>query len=554
MDKPPLASCASNIPTEIDENFFSSISDMFNNAVATFQNRPALQNLNVVLTYRELDEKVNALAAYFQQVLQLQKNDRIAIMLPNCLQYVITMLAAFKVGLVVVNINPLYTARELIHQMNDAKPKAIVVLANVAHTLAEALEKIQVKHIIVTQLGDAFPALKSCLVNFVVKHIKKMVPRYSIDGTIPFRSALKKGQHLSLDPVAICGDDLAFLQYTGGTTGVAKGAMLSHRNMIANVEQAFAVISPVLSDDNATAVTPLPLYHIFSLMASCLVFIKAGVKNILITNPRDIPRFVRVLKENRVNALMAVNTLFNALLCNKQFTQLDFSNFRLVIAGGMALQKTISERWKKLTGLSIVEGYGLTEASPIVSIGSLETKKFTGSIGLPVPSTEVKVVDEQEKPLAIGEVGELCVRGPQVMQGYYNMPGETEQVIDKNGWLRTGDMARIDEKGFIYLVDRKKDMIDVAGFNVYPNEVEGVLASHPKVLEAAVIGVPNRITGESVKAFVVPKDKTLTKAELNAFCRKQLTSYKVPRRFAFCKTLPKTPVGKILRRVLKEPS
>lgn len=550
--KPWLKNYHPDVPAEINPDVHASITELFEETVNKFQHRTVFEHMGVCMDYTQLSRKVNQFAAYLQQQLGLEKGDRLAIMLPNCFQYIISMLAAFKIGLIVINVNPVYTKRELIHQLNDALPKVIIVLANVADILAAVLPKINLQHIIITELGDAFPLPKAIMVNCAIKYIKKMIPKYTISSFVHFRQALRKGRQCQLKPVKLSGSDIAFLQYTGGTTGVAKGAMLTHRNMVANVEQAYTWIKPILPEQKPIAITPLPLFHVFSLMASCLVFMKAGVHNVLVSNPRDLASIVKVFATHKVNAMMGVNTLFNALVHNKYFAAQDFTELGLVIAGGMALQKAVSDKWLDVTGMSIIEGYGLTETSPIVTISKLDARGYTGNIGLPISSTEVMIVDAQGNALAEGEVGELCVRGPQVMAGYYQCKDETSDVMLPDGWLKTGDIASIDAQGYVTIVDRKKDMIAVAGYNVYPNEVEAVLAEHPMVAEVAVIGVPNRVTGESVLACIVRKDKNLTKADLLRFCKEQLVSYKVPRRVKFFKDLPKSNVGKVLRRALRE--
>lgn len=552
--KPWLSQYPLGIPEFVDYKQYASIDDLFLASVDLYGNKTAVENLEVQLSYRDLNEKAQALAAFFQQELGLKKGDRLAIMLPNCLQYMITMLAAFKAGLVVVNVNPLYSVRELVHQLNDAEPRVIVVLENVANTLADALPQVKLDHVIMASLGDAFPMHKALMVNFVLKYIKKMLPRYHIQSFVRFRKALSIGRHRvsAFSRVSLTQEDIAFLQYTGGTTGLAKAAVLTHGNMLANVEQAYTWIKHLLTGDGEVALTPLPLYHIFSLVASCLVYLRAGLHNVLVTNPRDLPALVALYQKHRVKAMMGVNTLFNALANNTAFMSADHSDLKLVIAGGMALQKSVADKWRSVTGNSIIEGYGLTEASPIISIGLLDGQSYTGSIGLPISSTEVCIMNDEGQVLPVGEVGELCARGPQVMQAYWQKPEETAAVFFEDAWLRTGDMAKMDERGYVYIVDRKKDMITVAGFNVYPNEVESVIASHPDVLEVSVIGVPNRITGESVMAYIVPKNQHLDKAVLSAFCRENMVSYKVPRRFKFVDELPKSNVGKILRRELRK--
>ncbi|NIR31806.1 MAG: long-chain-fatty-acid--CoA ligase FadD [Gammaproteobacteria bacterium] len=540
------------VPKDIDVNEFSSLVDLFETSVARYPERPAFFNMGRTLTYRELDEKSRDFAAFLQHDLRLGKGARVAIMTPNLLAYPIALFGVLRAGLIVVNVNPLYTPRELEAQLRDAGVSVVVVLQNLAHVLAEVLPSTPVETVILTRVGDLLPFPKSALVNFVVRHVKKMVPRYRIEGVIPFPRALARGAGHEFTRVELGHDDLAFLQYTGGTTGAAKGAMLTHGNMVANTLQALGMLSPVLEEGKEIVITALPLYHIFALTANCLVFIKIGGVNHLITNPRDMPAFVAELKHHPFTAMTGVNTLFNGLLNAPGFAELDFSRLGLVVAGGMALQRSVAERWKEVTGKAIIEGYGLTEASPIVCANPYNLEEFNGSIGLPVPSTECSIQDEEGRLLPVGKVGELCVRGPQVMKGYWNRPEETERLISADGWLRTGDMATMDEEGFVRIVDRKKDMIIVSGFNVYPNEVEDVVASHPEVLEVGAIGVADEHSGEAVKIVVVRKSSALTAEVLRAHCRKQLTGYKVPKHVEFAEELPKSNVGKILRRELRE--
>jgi len=539
------------VPAEIDPNKFPSIVHVFKNTVAQYANRPAVANLRTVLSYQELDEVSDAFAAFLQKILKLQKGDRLAIMLPNLIQYMVVLYGAFKAGLTVVNVNPLYTADELVYQLQDSGAETIVVLANFAKTVQQALGRVKIKNIVVTEVGDAFAAIKSILVNFVVKHIKKMVPAFSIPQAIKYRKAIQQGKHLTLDLIELTGKDLAFLQYTGGTTGVAKGAMLSHRNMVANIEQAFNWMLPFIECGHEIVVTPLPLYHIFSLLANCLVFMRAGSLNLLITNPRDIDGFIKELKSYKFTSMTGVNTLFNALANNKKFKTADFSCLKVVLGGGMAIQRAVADKWQKITGVHLLEAYGLTETCPAVTINPLTLKQYNGSIGLPIPSTQIKILDEDGHEVSIGERGELCIKGPQVMEGYWNMPAETNKVMLPDGWLKTGDIAKVDEEGFVYIVDRKKDMVVVSGFNVYPNEVEDIIALHPGVLEVAVIGMLSEKTGEALKAFVVKKDPSLTKEDIITFCREHLTAYKIPKIYEFRNELPKSNVGKILRRALR---
>jgi long-chain acyl-CoA synthetase len=454
--------------------------------------------------------------------------------------------------MIAVNVNPLYTPRELEHQLNDSGAKAIVIVSNFASTLEKVVDKTPVKHVVLTSLGQMLPRAKGTIVDFVVKYVKGMVPKYDLPGAISFRKALHKGRRLQYVKPFMAGDDIAFLQYTGGTTGVAKGAILTHRNMIANVLQAKGAYSPVLQEGRELVVTALPLYHVFALTVNCLLFVEMGGRNLLITNPRDIPGFIKELQKVPFTAITGVNTLFNALVNNEDFHELDFSNMRLSVGGGMAVQRAVAEQWKKATGVHLLEGYGLTECAPLVTGNPYDLKDYTGAIGLPVPSTEVRIVDDEGKVVGNDQVGELQVRGPQVMQGYWQRPEATKEVIDQDGWLSTGDIVKFDDEGLLYIVDRKKDMILVSGFNVYPNEIEDVVALHGKVLEVAAIGQPHEVSGELVKIYVVKRDPSLTKEDIITHCREHLTGYKIPKLIEFREELPKTNVGKILRRVLRE--
>lgn len=540
-----------DVPAEITADRYTSLIDLFEHAVKRYADQPAFINMGQAMTYRKLEERSRAFAAYLQQGLGLKKGDRVALMMPNLLQYPIALFGILRAGMIVVNVNPLYTPRELEHQLNDSGASAIVIVSNFAHTLEKVVAKTQVKHVILTRLGDQLAPAKGTLVNFVVKYIKRMVPKYHLPDAISFRSALHEGYRMQYVRPDIINDDLAFLQYTGGTTGVAKGAMLTHRNMQANLEQTKATYGSLLKEGKETVVTALPLYHIFALTVNCMLFIDLGGANLLITNPRDIPGLVKELSKVRFTAITGVNTLFNALLNDEDFQKLDFSSLSLSAGGGMSVQKAVAERWEKLTGHYLLEGYGLTECSPLVSVNPYDIRYHSGSIGLPVPSTDIMLVDDEGNEVAEGEPGELCIKGPQVMLGYWQRPDATDEVL-KNGWLRSGDIVTVDQEGFIRIVDRKKDMILVSGFNVYPNEIEDVLMLHPKVREAAAIGVPNDVAGETVNICVVKKDPSLTKEELIAHCKKNLTGYKVPKIVEFRDELPKTNVGKILRRELRD--
>jgi len=540
-----------DVPAEINPDRYQSLIDMFEQAVGRYADNPAFINMGETMSFRKLEERSRAFAAYLQQGLGLKKGDRVALMMPNLLQYPVAMFGILRAGMVVVNVNPLYTPRELQHQLCDSGASAIIIVSNFAHTLEKVVSQTQVKHVILTRLGDELSLAKGTLVNLVVKYIKRMVPKYHLPGAISFRQALQSGERLQYLRPDVVNTDLAFLQYTGGTTGVAKGAMLSHRNLLANLEQVKAAYGPLLEEGKELVVTPLPLYHIFALTVNCLFFIELGGCSLLITNPRDIPGFVKELGKHPFTAMTGVNTLFNALLNNKAFQQLDFSSLHLSAGGGMQVQHVVAERWEKLTGRFLLEGYGLTESSPLVSANPHDMNYHSGSIGLPVPSTDVKLIDDNGLEVPPGEPGELCVKGPQVMLGYWQQPAATAEVL-KDGWLRTGDIVEIDDKGFMRIIDRKKDMILVSGFNVYPNEIEEVVMQHEGVLEVAAVGVPAGVTGEAVKIFVVKKSPELTEQELIVFCRRNLTAYKVPKLIEFRTELPKSNVGKILRRELRD--
>ncbi|MBP2197975.1 long-chain-fatty-acid--CoA ligase [Pantoea cypripedii] len=540
-----------DVPAEITADRYTSLIDLFEHAATQYADQVAFVNMGQPMTYRQLEQQSRAFAAWLQHGLKLKAGDRVALMMPNLLQYPVALFGVLRAGMVVVNVNPLYTPRELKHQLNDSGASAIVIVSNFAHTLEKVVAETQVKHVMLTRMGDQLAPIKGTLVNFIVRYVKKLVPKYHLPGAVPFRQALQQGEQLSYQRPDVTNDDLAFLQYTGGTTGVAKGAMLTHGNMQANLEQAKATYGKLLRPGQECVVTALPLYHIFALTVNCLLFLDLGGQNLLITNPRDIPGFVRELAKFPFTAITGVNTLFNALLNDANFNKLDFSTLRMSAGGGMAVQKAVAERWEKLTGHYLLEGYGLTECSPLVSVNPYDITCHTGSIGLPVPSTDVRIVDEQDNDVAPGEPGELCIRGPQVMIGYWQRPEATEEVL-KNGWLHTGDIVTVDSEGFIRIVDRKKDMILVSGFNVYPNEIEDVLMQHAKVREAAAIGVPSDLSGEAVKVCIVKKDPSLTKEEVLDHCRRQLTGYKVPKIIEFRDELPKTNVGKILRRELRD--
>jgi long-chain acyl-CoA synthetase len=539
------------VPAEIDVSEYASVRDVFDESVARFASRPAFTCLGKTITFAELD----TLSAAFGAWLQGQgggKGTRVALMMPNILQYPVCLFGTLRTGATVVNVNPLYTARELEHQLVDSGAEVIVVLENFANTLAEVIGKTRVKHVIVTSMGELL-GLKGVLVNFVVRRVKKMVKPWSLPGSIHLSDALADGRRRTLQRVPIAHDDIAFLQYTGGTTGVAKGAMLLHRNIIANLLQARAWVSPVLDPTHREIIiTPLPLYHIFSLTANCLVFMTLGAENVLIPNPRDIPGFVKTLRKTPFTAITGVNTLFNAMVNNKDFRNVPFKSLRLVLGGGMAVQEAVAKRWKEITGVTLVEAYGLTETSPAATINPLNLEEYNGSIGLPIPSTDIVLRDDAGKDVPLGSPGEICIKGPQVMAGYWNRPDETAKVMTPDGYFMTGDIGVMDERGFVRIVDRKKDMILVSGFNVYPNEIEGVVATHPGVLECAAVGVPDKKSGEAVRLYIVKKEPDLSAGDVMKYCRDHLTGYKCPREVLFRDELPKSNVGKILRRELRE--
>lgn len=550
MDKIWLKKYPEGVPAEIVLDPQHSLKDVVRESVQNFGEQTAFTNMGKSITFNQLDQYAEAFAAYLQNELGIQKGDAVAIMMPNLLQYPVALVGAHRIGAVVVNVNPLYTPRELEHQLNDSNAKAIVIVENFASTLEQVLENTPVQHVVLTKMGDMM-GFKGHIVDFVVKRVKKMVPDYNLPTSISFKSVMEAGKKLSVTPVDVIGEDLAFLQYTGGTTGVSKGAMLTHSNMIANLEQVSELIGPCLSAGRDTIITALPLYHIFALTANCLLFLKYGGRNVLITNPRDMPGFVKELSKVQFTAISGVNTLFNGLLNTPGFSELDFSKLNLSIGGGMAVQRAVAERWLNVTGCDLLEGYGLTECSPVVSFVPYDIGKYTGSIGVPVPSTDIRLINEDGETVGVNEPGELCVKGPQVMRGYLGRQEATDEVLN-DGWLATGDIAKIDEDGLLYIVDRKKDMILVSGFNVFPNEIEDEVASHEGVLEVAAIGIPHEVSGEVVKVFVVKKDPALTESDVIEHCRERLTGYKVPKLVEFRDELPKTNVGKILRRKLKE--
>ena len=552
MQKPWLKSYPKGVPETISVDEFASVADVFDQSIKKYPDLPAFSNFGKVITYKELGEYTDQLAAYLKNDLGLDEGARVAVMMPNLLQNPIAIFAILRAGLVVVNTNPLYTPRELKHQMSDSGAEAIIIVENFCSVLEEVIEETQIKHVIITRMGDMLDFPKSAIINLVVKHVKKMVPAYNLPGAVTFKQALKLGAQHHFETIPTNHYDIAFLQYTGGTTGVAKGAVLTNKNMVANMQQASAWIAGTIQDSKETIITALPLYHIFSLTANCLTFMKHGWMNYLITNPRDIPGFVKELKGIRFAGITGVNTLFNGLLNNPEFKNVDFSHLLLSLGGGMAVQHAVAERWKETTGITLVEAYGLTETSPAACMNPMNLKEFNGMIGLPISSTEVSIQDDEWNELEIGQTGEICVRGPQVMQGYWQLPKETANVLSADGWLHTGDIGIMNEEGFVKIVDRKKDMILVSGFNVYPNEVEGFIAEHPGVEEVGVVGKPDEKSGEVVMAIVVKKDSALTEDDLRAFCREGLTNYKVPKQIIFTDELPKTNVGKILRRELRD--
>ncbi|SCB82033.1 MULTISPECIES: AMP-binding protein [Snodgrassella] len=551
MEKIWLNSYQEGVRAEVDVRAYSSIIDVLHSSVKKFGPQPSFSNMGTTLTYTQTATYVNQFTSYLQNILKLQKGERVAIMMPNVLQYPITVFGVLQAGGVVVNVNPLYTPRELAHQLIDSGATAIIVLENFAHTVAEVLAQTAVKQVIVASMGEMLGWLKGSVVNFMLRKVKKMVKPFHLPQSITFAQALALGKKQRFTPVPLELEDLALLQYTGGTTGVSKGAMLTHGNIVANMQQASEWIKANLTPGEEVVVTPLPLYHIFSLTVNIMIFANTGSKNILITNPRDINALVKVLKKNRVTVMSGVNTLFNALIHNEEFKTIDFASWKLVLGGGMATQKIVAQEWKAITGVPIIDAYGLTEASPGVCANPLNNPEYTGTAGLPVSNTDIEIRDDNGKVLGIGEVGELWVQGPQVMKGYWNRPEETAKVLDSRGFVATGDMAEIDAKGYVRLVDRKKDMILVSGFNVYPNEVEEIVAAMPEVLEVACIGIPNEKSGEAIKLFVVKRDPNLTREQIIAYCRQNLTGYKVPKDIEFCPELPKSAVGKILRKDLR---
>ena len=551
MEKPWFNHYQDGVPKEIDPNTYNSIPELLEESFKKFADKPAFHCMGKTLNYSDMDLLSKKFASYLQNNLGLKKGDRVAIMSPNILQYPVALFGILRAGMVCVNVNPLYTARELEHQLKDSGSETIIIFENSASVLEEVIANTPVKNVLVTQIGDMLKFPKSLIVNFVIKHVKKMVPSWNIKGATPFLKALDEGDESKYQKVEIDNEETAFLQYTGGTTGVSKGAELTHKNIVSNLVQARSWISPLIEEGKEIIITPLPLYHIFSLTANCFTFSTIGALNVLITNPRDIPGFVKELKKWDFTAFTGVNTLFNGLLNNPDFKDCGFDSLKLTLGGGMAVQKAVAEKWKQVTKTPLIEAYGLTETSPAACINPMDLTDYNGSIGLPISSTDVCIKDDDENTLSAGEIGEICIKGPQVMRGYWGRPEETKKVMTADGYFKTGDIGLMDEQGFFKIVDRKKDMILVSGFNVYPNELEDVICQHPKVFECAAVGVPDQKSGEVVKIFVVKNDDSLTEEELKEFCKENLTGYKVPKFYEFRTELPKSNVGKILRKDLR---
>ncbi len=554
MEKVWLKNYPEGIPAEINPDEYKSLVDIFEQCCKQYNDLPAFYNLGVTITYHELEVLSRAMAAYFQHGLNLKKGDRIALMMPNILQYPVALFGALRAGLIVVNVNPLYTPPELIHQIKDSGAETIVVLSSFADTVKVAMAETSLKNVIVTNMGDLFPQPKAFLVNFFLKYIKKKVPNVHIPNVIHFKDALAKGKKLNFKHVDVNNQDIAFLQYTGGTTGVAKGAMLTHRNLVANVMQAQAWFSPIFEWKKEIIITALPLYHIFSLTANCMFLMKLGGLNVLITNPRDLPQMISEMSKFKFTVITGVNTLFNGLLKCPKFAELDFSGLKLCLGGGMAVQRAVADKWHHVTGVPILEAYGLTETSPCISINPPELEEYNSTVGMPVSSTDICILDDSGKEVPLNQPGEIAIKGPQVMYGYWRNPAETQKVFTKDGWLLTGDIASVDENGYVHIRERKKDMILVSGFNVYPNEIEDVIVRLQGVREAAVIGVPDENSGEAVKVFIVKDDPNLTVSDILRYCHKNLTGYKIPKFVEFTQELPKSNVGKILRRALRDAS
>ncbi|MDF9795771.1 long-chain acyl-CoA synthetase [Catalinimonas alkaloidigena] len=549
---PWLENYPDSVPKDINPHEYESLAELFEECFSKYSDLTAYECMGKSLSFKELGEQSAHFGAFLQQELGLRKGDRIAIQLPNLLQYPIVAFGALRAGLIIVNTNPLYTAREMEHQFKDSGVKAIVILANFACNLEKIIDKTAIEHVIITEIGDRLGGLKKTIVNFVVKNIKKMVPTYHLPQAIKLNDALSKGRSYTLKQPEIKGSDTACLQYTGGTTGISKGAILSHTNLVANIEQMVIWMKVRLNEREEVIITALPLYHIYAFTVNCLGMLKLGAKNILITNPRDMKSFLKDLKKYPFTVITGVNTLYNALLNQTEFTKLDFSHLKVVSAGGMAVQKVVAEKFKQVTGIGIAEGYGLTETSPVLTTNRIDGKERIGTIGLPVPSTKLIIADDNEQEVPIGEAGEIYAKGPQVMSGYWEKEEESKNAFSKDGWFKTGDIGIMDNDGFVKIIDRKKEMINVSGFNVYPNDIEDTVAAHPKVMEVGAIGVPDEKSTEVVKICVVKKDPSLTAQELKEYCKENMTPYKVPKFIEFRDELPKSNVGKILRRLLKE--
>ena len=550
MEKIWIKNYHESLDPEINPDRYSSLVDIYEQSIAKYGDKTAYINMGHSITFNQLDQYTEAFAAYLQSQ-GLKKGDAVAVMMPNLFQYPVCIFGILRAGMSVVNVNPMYTERELEHQLNDSGAKAIVIVENFANTLAAVIDKTPVKLTLLTKIGDMFPFPKRHIMNFALKYVKKVIPEYSLPSAVPFNDALSRGKSLKFEKPTVTNDDIAFLQYTGGTTGVSKGGMLTHRNMVSNLEQVSGTLESVITPGEELVVTALPLYHIFALQGNCLTFMKFGCPNLLITNPRDMPGFIDELNKHPFTIITGVNTLFNGLLNTPGFSELNFSNFKFGLGGGMAVQSSVAERWHEVTGTVLLEGYGLTECSPVVTVNPPQLERYKGSIGMPVPSTDIRLLDDEGNEVPMGEAGEMYVKGPQVMKGYLNRPEATAEII-KDGWLATGDIAKCDEDGYFYIVDRKKDMILVSGFNVFPNEVEDVATTHPGVLEAAAIGVPHEVSGEIVKLFIVKKDPAITEKDVKEHCKAHLTGYKVPKIIEFRDELPKSNVGKILRRQLRD--
>ncbi len=549
---PWFQSYPDGVPHTIETGKYSSIVNLLDTCIKKYGTSVAFECMGATLTYRQVDEQSQHFAAYLLEVCRLKPGSRVALQMPNLLQYPVAMLGALRAGMVVVNVNPLYTAREMKHQLQDSGAEVIVILANFAHNLEKIVSDLPLKHVVVTEIGDMLGSLKGGIVNLVVKHVKKMIPAYQLPQATTFKSVIKQGSQHSFKPPTIQAEDIAFLQYTGGTTGVAKGAVLTHRNLVTNMQQITACTGLKLKHREEVMITALPLYHIYALTVNCLSMLELGAKNVLITNPRDMKAFIKELKKQPFTVITGVNTLYNALLNHPDFGTIDFSHLKVTSAGGMAVQKVVAEKWQAATGVSVTEGYGLTETSPVLTTNQVDGSERIGSIGLPVPNTQIIIADDDGNEVPFGEPGEIYAKGPQVMREYWNRPDETKQVFTDDGWFKTGDVGVMSEDGFIKIVDRKKEMINVSGFNVYPNEIEEVVSAHPKVLEVGAIGVPDERSTEVVKVFVVKKDESLTQEELIAYCKENMTAYKVPKVVEFTTELPKSNVGKILRRLLRD--